>query len=50
MLFRSKTLADYVLQNQGATIGVADNADEQNNNESQEPKPHIQIFRGGKEL
>ena len=45
-----KTLADYVLQNQGAAIGIADDFEEKKNNESQEPEPHIQIFRGGKEL
>ena len=45
-----KTLADYVLQNQGASIGVADNVDEQKKDADQGPKPYIQIFRGGKEL
>jgi Flp pilus assembly protein CpaB len=46
-----KTLADYVLQNQGADI---QNLDEEQEAESkqgpQEKQPNIQIFRGGKEL
>ncbi len=44
-----KTLADYVLQNQGASLDVPN---EEGAPKVQEPeqKPYIQIFRGGKEL
>ena len=53
-----KTLADYVLQNQGADIGVSggeasDKDGKRANVESvdvKEAKPYIQIFRAGKEL
>ena len=44
-----KTLADYVLQNQGANIRVPDDSGESRTKESIE-KPYIQIFKGGKEL
>jgi Flp pilus assembly protein CpaB len=42
-----KTLADYVLQNQGYNI---QNPDEEKGKENIAPKSTIQIFRGGKEL
>ncbi|MBF0491066.1 MAG: Flp pilus assembly protein CpaB, partial [Candidatus Omnitrophica bacterium] len=42
-----KTLADYILENQGSSISV----EEEKTPEKPEPeKPYIQIFRGGKEL
>lgn len=44
-----KTLADYVLQNQGANIRVPDE-DVSAEDAPLETKPAIQIFRGGKEL
>ena len=44
-----KTLADYVLQNQGANIRVPDDPGESKAKEPIE-KPYIQIFKGGKEL
>ncbi|MEI7998593.1 MAG: Flp pilus assembly protein CpaB [Candidatus Omnitrophota bacterium] len=43
-----KTLADYVLQNQGSSFDVPE--DEEVKKEQPEQKPYIQIFRGGKEL
>ena len=43
-----KTLADYVLKNQGLDIKNPD--EEVVNNKPVENKPNIQIFRGGKEL
>jgi Flp pilus assembly protein CpaB len=43
-----KTLADYVLKNQGFDIEDPDG--ENANNKPEESKPSIQIFRGGKEL
>ena len=42
-----KTLADYVLKNQGLDI---ENPDEEPEAKPEESKPNIQIFRGGKEL
>ena len=47
-----KTLADYILQNQGADINVPDDLMGKQEIKQQEPaaKPSIQIFRGGKEL
>ncbi|MDE2028053.1 MAG: Flp pilus assembly protein CpaB [Candidatus Omnitrophica bacterium] len=42
-----KTLADYILKNQGLNI---ENPDEIPENKPVESKPMIQIFRGGKEL
>lgn len=53
-----KTLADYILQNQGADIGVGSNDWGKNvgkrtdiqSVDVKEAKPYIQIFRGGKEL
>jgi pilus assembly protein CpaB len=42
-----KTLADYVLKNQGLNI---QDPDGDNTNKSTAVKPNIQIFRGGKEL
>lgn len=46
-----KTLADYVLQNQGADIKAPeDEADKSDVNDVPDTKPSIQIFRGGKEL
>lgn len=42
-----KTLADYVLQNQGYNI---QNPDDEKGKENTAPKSTIQIFRGGKEL
>lgn len=42
-----KTLADYVLKNQGANIRVPDDSGESG---PQAEKPYIQIFKGGKEL
>lgn len=42
-----KTLADYVLKNQGLDI---QNPDEEPEAKPEETKPSIQIFRGGKEL
>jgi pilus assembly protein CpaB len=42
-----KTLADYVLKNQGLDI---ENPDEIPESKPEENKPSIQIFRGGKEL
>ena len=44
-----KTLADYVLQNQGANIRVPDDSGESKAKELTD-KPYIQIFKGGKEL
>lgn len=44
-----KTLADYVLENQGTSITSPDGEEEIEDNPS-ENKPYIQIFRGGKEL
>ncbi len=43
-----KTLADYVLKNQG--LNIQDPDGENANNKPLENKPSIQIFRGGKEL
>jgi|CXWL01.1.fsa_nt_gi Flp pilus assembly protein CpaB len=52
-----KTLADYVLQNQGADIGVGTEVSEKDGKKAnvesadvKEAKPYIQIFRAGKEL
>ena len=49
-----KTLADYVLQNQGASIGVASeepSGEENMKEDAPEPtKQNIQIFKAGKEL
>ncbi len=46
-----KTLADYVLQNQGADIDLPDDLKGIINQDDDKPaKPDIQIFRGGKEL
>lgn len=49
-----KTLADYVLQNQGADIGAGGEKDTGKRDiqsvDVKEAKPYIQIFRGGKEL
>jgi len=45
-----KTLADYVLQNQGANIHAPDDSGESNTKGPQAEKPYIQIFKGGKEL
>ncbi len=48
-----KTLADYVLQNQGADIKLPDELKEGDANKTEEhkdTKTTIQIFRGGKEL
>ncbi len=45
-----KTLADYVLQNQGANIRVPDDPGESKSKEHQTEKPYIQIFKGGKEI
>lgn len=50
-----KTLADYVLQNQGADINLpsylkGDNKEDSDAEETPVEKPTIQIFRGGKEL
>jgi len=42
-----KTLADYVMKNQGLDI---QNPDEEPQAQPEESKPNIQIFRGGKEL
>ena len=44
-----KTLADYVLQNQGSELDVSESETEAAPKE-QADKPYIQIFRGGKEL
>jgi Flp pilus assembly protein CpaB len=43
-----KTLADYVLKNQG--LNIQDPDGENTNTKPEENKPDIQIFRGGKEL
>ena len=43
-----KTLADYVLKNQGPNIQDPDG--DNVNNKTDDSKPNIQIFRGGKEL
>ena len=43
-----KTLADYVLKNQG--LDIEDPDGENANSKPMENKPNIQIFRGGKEL
>ncbi|MBI3601821.1 MAG: Flp pilus assembly protein CpaB [Candidatus Omnitrophica bacterium] len=43
-----KTLADYVLQNQGSAIDVPEEGMPKTG--TKEGKPYIQIFRGGKEL
>lgn len=43
-----KTLADYILQNQGSALAVP--SDEGQPSRKEETKPYIQIFRGGKEL
>lgn len=46
-----KTLADYVLQNQGADLNLPDELKEIPKDQQQAPaQPDIQIFRGGKEL
>ncbi|MBI4308943.1 MAG: Flp pilus assembly protein CpaB [Candidatus Omnitrophica bacterium] len=48
-----KTLADYVLQNQGAEINLPDELKEEGGKTTKQPeqqRPGIQIFRGGKEL
>lgn len=45
-----KTLADYVLQNQGANISVPDDEADTSETNPADTKPSIQIFRGGKEL
>lgn len=50
-----KTLADYILQNQGADIGVGAGAGDGRKSsvesvDVKEAKPYIQIFRAGKEL
>lgn len=53
-----KTLADYVLQNQGADINVGGNSFGKDSGKKadvesvdvKEAKPYIQIYRGGKEL
>ncbi len=46
-----KTLADYVLQNQGADIDLPDSLKGIQQSTTEEPeRPDIQIFRGGKEL
>ena len=47
-----KTLADYVLQNQGAAIHLPGSISGEDAQQEipQEQKPNIQIFRGGKEL
>ncbi len=53
-----KTLADYILQNQGADIGVGTGAGDELKGKKasvesvdvKEAKPYIQIFRAGKEL
>jgi Flp pilus assembly protein CpaB len=46
-----KTLADYVLKNQGLDIQDPDGENANANNKpTEENKPSIQIFRGGKEL
>ncbi len=49
-----RTLADYVLENQGADIRVPDDLDAPKASTTTTPnkveKPNIQIFRGGKEL
>lgn len=43
-----KTLADYVLENQGSELDVPDSEPDVSSEPSE--KPYIQIFRGGKEL
>jgi Flp pilus assembly protein CpaB len=52
-----KTLADYILQNQGADIGVSGEAPDPKGKKAdvesvdvKEAKPYIQIYRAGKEL
>ena len=47
-----KTLADYVLQNQGADLNVPDDTKDasKDSKDKEATKPSIQIFRGGKEL
>lgn len=45
-----KTLADYVLKNQGLNIKDPDGENASAGSKSIESKPSIQIFRGGKEL
>jgi Flp pilus assembly protein CpaB len=45
-----KTLADYVLKNQGLDIQDPDGETESANAKPVDNKPNIQIFRGGKEL
>ena len=45
-----KTLADYVLQNQGASFDVPEEESGLKTETSENNKPYIQIFRGGKEL
>lgn len=52
-----KTLADYILQNQGADIGVSGEAPDTKGKKAdvesvdvKEAKPYIQIYRAGKEL
>jgi len=45
-----KTLADYVLKNQGLDIKDPDGESANSNSKPVENKPSIQIFRGGKEL
>ena len=45
-----KTLADYVLQNQGANIHAPDDSSESDTKGPQAERPYIQIFKGGKEL
>ena len=45
-----KTLADYVLQNQGASFDVPAEGTSESSESSDKNTPYIQIFRGGKEL
>ncbi len=53
-----KTLADYILQNQGADIGISGEAQDNSKGKRadvesvdvKEAKPYIQIYRAGKEL
>jgi Flp pilus assembly protein CpaB len=45
-----KTLADYVLKNQGLDIQDPDGENASENSKPTENKPNIEIFRGGKEL
>ncbi len=45
-----KTLADYVLENQGDQLDVPDETGASKTPKTDDAKPYIQVFKGGKEL